>query len=356
MAAAWWHRAPDLFEAATRRTGSRPPSSYQLGLGRLELDSDDEPLNLRFSEIYPEGQIHAASQPGPRRVLCSVRSLEEPSVAAVAFEDPEDLDSMDFCRALFPDRGYVDGPEAPDGWRTLATRAKPEQPVIAMQGPRALVDRDQAWQPLVANLAVNRVLRLQRDLVFFHAASVRVAGRGLILMGPKASGKTTTSLTLASRGHPFLGDEVAAVRPADLALLPFRRAASIRAGMRADRVTRRLDDGAYPSEVFPDGSARVLANVADLFPEARVEEASPLRAAFFLSGFEPRPRAEPFEFGREHFALLTPIASSLWKVPIGFRMLQLSRLMLGLRCYHLHPGRPEETADLIETLAKEWSA
>ena len=173
-----------------------------------------------------------------------------------------------------------------------------------------------------------------------------------MLAGPKGSGKTTTSLTLASRGHAYLGDEVAAVRLADLTMLPFRRAASIRAGVRAERVTRRLGDRGYPSEVFPDGSARMLANVADLFPDARAE-AAPLRAVFFLRGFGARPEARTFEFGREHFSLLTPLASSLWKVGIGQRMLQLSRLLAGVRCYYLLPGGPDETADLLESLAKE---
>src|SRR6185436_16032492 len=101
----------------------------------------------------------------------------------------------------------------------------------------------------------------------FHAASVVVAGRGLLVVGPKASGKTTTALTLASRGHAFLGDEIAAVCE-DRKMLPFRRAASIRTGMRGARVAQRLGDGAFPAETFPDGSARVLANVAELFPSA----------------------------------------------------------------------------------------
>src|SRR5204862_7978235 len=107
MQAAWWDRAPELFEEALGVPASRhDPRHYQLGLGRLELDSDDDPLNQRFSEIYPEGRTGAASPAGSRDVRCSVRSLKQPSIAAVAFEDPEDLDAMDLCRTLFPHRGY----------------------------------------------------------------------------------------------------------------------------------------------------------------------------------------------------------------------------------------------------------
>jgi hypothetical protein len=320
----------------------------------LELDSDDGPLNQRFSEIYPEGVLDgSACASSARRVRCRVRSLDDPAVAAIDFEDPEALDSMEFCRALFPDRNYVPGPEGPAGWRTISFSHKPAEPLIAMSGTHAMADRRQVWQPLVANLAVNRVLRLQREVLFFHAASARVGARGMMFVGPKGSGKTTTSLTLASRGHGFLGDEVAAVCPADLALLPFRRAASIRKhGLRAERLERRLEQGEYPIESFPDGSARILASVGDLFPGAPAEPAR-LSDVFFLRGFAPEPRVEPFAFGMEHFPLLTPLASSLWGVPAGMRMLQLSRLLKQVRCYHLDAGSPDRTAELLENIAKE---
>lgn len=326
---------------------------FRLGFGALSLDSDDSALNRRFGEIYPEGATGPDGAPALHNVACTVRSLDEPGVAAIAFEDPEPLDSFDFCTKLFPDRGYVPGPEAAAGWRTLALRSSPDQPILAMNGARIVADRTLTWQPFVANLAVNRVLRLQRNVLFFHAASVSVARRGLMFLGPKESGKTTTSLTLASRGHPFFGDEIAAVCSDDRRMLPFRRAASIREGVRTASVTRRLQAGEYPEEKFPDGSARVLANVAELFPEAGAGDATRLRAAFFLRRFGARPRAEPFAFGMEHFALLTPLASSLWGVPGGMRMLQLSRLMKEVSCYHLDPGSPDETAELLESLAKE---
>jgi hypothetical protein len=316
------------------------------------LDSDDEPLNLRFRQIYPEGIVGPEEDhEGPLRVRCSVRSLDQPNVAGIAFEDPEDLDGIEFCRALFPDRSYIAGPPAAPGWQTLSLRDRPLEPLVAMSGNFAIVDRQQNWQPLIANLAVNRVLRLQRNVLFFHAASAQIGRSGFMLVGSKGSGKTTTSLTLASRGHGFLGDEVAAVRADTREMLPFRRAASIKAGVRTSGVTRRLADGNYPAEKFPDGSARVLANVADLFPDA-IASSAKLNSIFFLRRFGSRPAVEEFSFGLEKFHLLTPLACSMWGVPTGLRMLQISRMLTEVRCYHLDPGSPDETAELLEQLAK----
>jgi hypothetical protein len=316
------------------------------------LDSDDEPLNLRFRQIYAEGYVDPErGRNGPVRVKCTVRSLDEPNVAVVAFQDPEDLDAVEFSRKLFPDRNYVPGPPGAPGWQTLSLGDSPLDPLIAMKGEFAIVDRRQAWQPFIANLAVNRVLRLQRNVLFFHAASVQIADSGIMLVGSKGSGKTTTSLTLASRGHGFLGDEIAAICADTRELLPFRRAASIRAGIRTSRVTQRLAVGAFPAETFPDGSARVLANVADLFPDA-IASPTKLTSVFFLRQFSSRPNVEPFSFGLENFHLITPLACSMWGVPTGLRVLQISRMLSEVSCYHLDPGSPDETAELLEHLAR----
>src|SRR5215471_250287 len=353
MAARWWDRAPEVLERALQGSPDRPAvSRYRFGYGRLELDSDDEPLNSRFRQIYPEGIVQPErGQHGPVRVGCMVRSLDQPNVAGIAFEDPEDLDAIEFCRALFPDRNYIAGPPAAPGWQTISLSDRPLDPLVAMNGNFAIVDRQQVWQPFIANLAVNRVLRLQRNVLFFHAASVQMGESGVMLVGSKGSGKTTISLTLASRGHGFLGDEIAAICADTREMLPFRRAASIRAGLRTSRVTQRLADGEYPVEIFPDGSARVLANVADLFPDAIASPAK-LDTIFFLRSFGTRPSVEQFSFGLEKFHLLTPLACSMWGVPTGLRMLQISRMLREVRCYYLNPGSPDETAELLEQIAK----
>ena len=351
MTPGWWLQAPELLARNRHRGDSRRPSScYRFADGLLELESDDERLNRRFQEIYPEGAESSSVPPGLVRVGCSVRTDRELDLAIVVFDDPDPLDSFAFCQTLFPDRGYIEGPEGPGEWRTITSRERPDAPFIALNGNAAIVDREQLWQPYVANYAVNRVLRLQPDLLLFHAASVGIEGQGVMIVGPKGSGKTTTSMTLASRGKHFLGDEMAVVHRRTKAMLPFRRAVSVRPGLRAAKVQHRIEAGDYPVERFPDGGERVLASIAGLFPEAAAAPAT-LACVFFLQGFGERPRCDPFSFGMEHFGMLSPLACSMWGVPVGSRMLDLTRMLRGIRCYFLAPGPPDETAELIERLA-----
>lgn len=303
----------------------------------------------RFQEIYPEGADDDAASEAPAHVKCVVRVHDDAALAAVIFDDPEPLDSFAFCQSLFPDRGYVEGPAGADGWRTISSRQNPDAPQVALRDNYALVDRRQIWQPFIANYAVNRVLRLQRELLFFHAASIGIAGRGAMIVGPKGSGKTTTAMALASRGYDFLGDEMAVVHRTTKAMLPFRRAVSIRSGPRARRVDECLARRQYPQEKFPDGGERTLVNVASMFPEAGASPAT-LSCVLFLRQFAEHPAVEPFAFGIEHFRMLSPLACSMWGMPAGARMMDLGRLLRGVKCYVLDPGQPEDTADLIERI------
>src|SRR5262249_6488030 len=132
MQSAWWLRASEIFDQCGRRApNSRRTSRYRFAEGCLFLDCEDEALLRRFQEIYPEGAEdgapHAQSQ-----VTCVVRAHDHEDLAAVIFQDPEPLDSFAFCRALFPDRGYLEGPAGADGWRTIASRQAPDEPQVAL--------------------------------------------------------------------------------------------------------------------------------------------------------------------------------------------------------------------------------
>jgi len=40
----------------------------------------------------------------------------------------------------------------------------------------------------------------------------------------------------------------------------------------------------------------------------------------------------------------------MWGIPAGARIMDLSRLLQGVRCYFLDPARPEATAELVEQI------
>jgi hypothetical protein len=346
----WWYRAHEIAaQCAGRDTTAVFARRYRFADGQLYLDCEDAPLARRFQDLYAEGSDEGAACTAPVQVQCVVRAYD-PTLAAVIFRDPEPLDAFAFCRHLFPNRDFVEGPGA-GGWRTISLRQTPSEPQIALYGNQAVVDRRQAWQPFMANYAINRVLRLQREVLFFHAASVGIAGRGVLMVGPKGAGKTTTALTLAARGHDFFGDELAAVRCSTKALLPFRRAVSIRAaGPRARRVEDRLAWVKSASERFSDGSERTLVDVGRLFPQAGVSPTS-LSCVLFLRQFAEQPIAQRFTFRLEHFPMLSPLACSMWGVPAGARIVDVSRLLHQVECYQLDLGDPDETADLVERIA-----
>ena len=88
------------------------------------------------------------------------------------------------------------------------------EPLFSFEGNRCSFWKRPGWQTAVALLILHRIYRLRRDAIFFHAATIDLGGRGLMIIGSKGMGKSTTALALASRGHVLLGDETACYVPA----------------------------------------------------------------------------------------------------------------------------------------------
>jgi hypothetical protein len=268
----------------------------------------------------------------------------------VTFSAPAEVDIIEFAMALFGDRGYVEMHHDPSDWRSLRL-ADSIQPLLTAKGAKVLVDAREPWQPLIASCAVNWAMWMQREVLFFHAAAVGVDGVGVLIAGGKGGGKSTLSTALAARGHAFLGDEIAAVRSRTLTLEPFLRAISIRPGPRAPQVEQLLDGKSYPTEQFPDGTTRTRAQAAELFPESEAH-ALPLGRIFFLCGFEDRPWVETFVPRAADLRLLTPLPCTFWRGSPALPMMQVAKLLSSVSCYRLHPGSPEETATLVERIAR----
>ena len=172
---AWWLNATDLANIAQKATAKAAEGIwYRFAQGWLCLICSEPTLSSRFNEIYPEGAGSGVPVDALPKVICRVAAIEGTSTAAILFEDPEPLDSFAFCRTLFPDRGYAEGPAGPDSWRTIMVNEASSTPLIALRGLQAIVDLNQVWQPFVANYAVSRVLRLQQQLLFFHAGSIGI--------------------------------------------------------------------------------------------------------------------------------------------------------------------------------------
>jgi hypothetical protein len=292
---------------------------YRLGDGFLGIDSDDDALCGRFEEIYGDCAVALPAEEGPR-VVCRTRR-EGPSVS-VAFDDPEPLDEPAFLRAVFPDRDV-----APLGENVPA---------------------DSAWQPLVANLAVSRLLRLQRSIIFFHAASFAIRGRGVLVCGPKRAGKTTLALGMAARGHVLLGDEVAALRLGDRTLLPFRRSLAVREGPAPQGSEAMLARAPERRELFPDGEMRRRVSAAAISGDHTGPV--PLTTVVLLRHFKDRTDVRPRHVDPGLIGALTPMAATLWNRSAGANAMRLVGALSGTRIVDLHPGPPDECVAAIEHL------
>jgi hypothetical protein len=313
--------------------------TFVLAEGALTLSTSDSSLATRFDDVYGDcaGGVIATA-----RLDCRVIAHETLPFIGAFFGEPL-ADVAAFVAYIFPERGYtsIDGD---DGWTHLL---RDDVPFAAIGADGTLLMmRDDGWQSFAGNVAVNLLLRKQSHLLFFHAAVCDVGGRGVMISGAKAGGKTTTSLTLAARGHALLGDEVAAIRRSDWHALPYRRAVSVRDGTRSARVSAALAGAPSPTEIFPDGKPRLRVRISELFPEKAAPV--PLRAAFFLRGFAAHPQVEPVARAASSLRLLQPLGCTLWNNGSTGPTIDLLNFFEKTRCYLLDLGAPDGTAAAIE--------
>jgi hypothetical protein len=226
--------------------------------------------------------------------------------------------------------------------------------MLAACNAHVLIDLQGAWKYFPVEYLVNATLTVQPELVAMHAASLRIGNAGLLLAGLSHSGKTTTALHLAARGHTLLGDEAALIRLGANEILPFRRTVHLRSGPRTPELLAVLGRLAGRHESPVDGEGIRPLRISALFPGSSACPVS-LRAVFFLGGFAVHPSLRPFRptlhdldtFG----ALAGNEIATLWGLTPArraLRVLALRQLLARLPCWLLQVGTPLETAELIE--------
>ncbi len=325
---------------------------YRIGDGLLRLTGSHAGFRLTTDAIFGGCRSDgSARDPLVPCVTCEVDVPRLDGSVPIRISDEGALDLHAFTLALFGHRGYVTGPPLENDWRTVAETGTPERALVAIRDNDVIADAAMPWEGLVANMAISRLMARQAGTLFFHAASVVVAGRGVMLCGPKRAGKTTLAAALAARGHALLGDEIAAVRVASRELLPVRRALSLRDGPASATVSAAL--AAVPSErlVYPDAEVRTRVAADALFPGATGP--APLSLLLRLDGFDAAPSlVDTSALGRVG-QLLTPMAASVWGPDAPRRTLQLLRLQGATRGYILRSGAPDDTACFIEALCHD---
>lgn len=325
---------------------SRPGStaSFSLADVRLAVETDDLSLLDALAAVLGSSKAVFPSPPFAS-LSASVRTQDAPAGfghlrldgAAERFLTPDDfllgLASPEFPFELL---------DAPPPWLSVAFKGD-SAPVFALRGKDCLVRLLPDWQTAVALFLFQRLMRLREDAIFFHASSIDLRGQGAIFVGPKGSGKSTIALALAARGHGLLGDENACYLPARGELLPFRRPVGVKPGPRSKAVTEALARiGRDPDR---EGPMRLEAD--ELLPGPSPGPV-PLRFVAFLDDFSTEPQLHRIEPGRQELGRMQPVGSSLINASSALRVFQMARLLSGARVYHVSPGAPDTTADLIE--------
>lgn len=356
----WWTRASALSAAAA--DSNAPGTCYRFGDRLLEVASDSPELLGELEQRYGECAVQVPQSACAR---CFVRSCEENRLALVRYSAPAGIDLCGVALTLLQHPVahpiFVEGARTQDGWR-LIVRAETGVPVAAARAGEALIDRTCSPSGFLVDLIVNPMLAAQRELLFVHAASVGIGGAGILLIGPSGSGKTTVSLALASRGHAYFGDDMAAIRMSSMELLPFRSTACVRPGPHARALSRHLDTASWEAP-HADGICRLAVRVRDLFPAAAAGSLE-LRAAVFLRRFAPAPAVERFAptfaaLGSSSRLALNNALWIAWGTTPQRRLLQFMlfvRMLTRVHCAWLDVGHPERTADLLErTMEATWT-
>jgi len=315
--------------------------SFLLGGVQVDLRSDDPLLAAEVARTLGEAAARDLPVTALSAVFRSGNSDSDHGLLEINAGDHDALSPEDLLLGL-ESPSFPFGLSTPieEGWTSFSFLGDP-RPLLSFRGPECLVSKRDRWRAAVGFLLLHRVYRLRRDAIFFHSSSVALGGGGVMFVGPKGAGKSTTALALAARGVPLLGDEIACYRPADGMLEPFRRPVGIKPGPRSmvvDASLRRR--GIEIADVVRIDVQRVLDSAVEAEPV-------PLRRIVFLEPFGEEPRLTAVERIRDDIALLQPVVSSLVNAPRTLRVFQMARMISSAKIYRLSPGDPDSTAELI---------
>ncbi len=357
--APWWLQAGTLALVLSRMPGEGAEAHYSFGDACLTLTAP-RALLAELEDRYGECAMPARPDAGVRTLRCAVHARAD-GLTLVNFTAPP-VDGFGTALALLEHPVgrplFAEAALPAAGWR-LITRTGSGVPLVAARGGLLLIDTSAAPDGFLPDLLLSPVLATQREFLFVHAASIAIGGAGLLLIGKSGSGKTTTVLTLAARGHGYLGDDMAALHAESAMLLPLRRTAHLRPGPHTRALAPHVETGRWDPP-HADGQPRLPLRVTDLFP-GRASARVPLRRVLFLRRFAAEPAIEPFQVDGTARGSLAPLALNnalwlAWGTTPPRRLLQFMlfmRLLTRVRCAWLDVGGIEATADLIETTMED---
>jgi HprK-related kinase A len=200
--------------------------------------------------------------------------------------------------------------EAPGGFYDVSARLAPAGGLRRFVRPQVSfwLDGESPFEPFPADTHLPLVewgvnwaiaMRLNQHLLL-HAGVVERGGRAVLLPALPASGKSTLTAALASRGYRLLSDEFGVVRLGDALLLPMPRPVALKNESIA--IIRAFAPGAVIGPEFPKTRKGTVAHLAPdaASVAARHTPAAPALIVFpkYTPGIgvevEPAPKARAF--------------------------------------------------------------
>jgi hypothetical protein len=355
----WWNDAASRAVEA-KRLQAALNASYRLGEVVLDIDSTYQPLLDDLLNSYGDCLIDDGAARDALHVRCSVRTFEGSSLVAVRFEVPGDLPHLcEIGLSLVRHRAELQHFSVRDldfdGWRLIANALDERSPLMAAGARDAVVDIRIEPPDFLLNFVVGIAELAQPSILFVHGGGVVIDGNGTLLVGRSGQGKSSTTVTLGSRGHLLLGDETVGIRSEPCEIIAFRRTLKLRPGPRAKSLSDRLNAVPHMTRIDAQGLECDWVRAGVLFPTPAPVSA-PLRNVFFLRDFRDRAAVEPFVPTLEHLEELKAMAMCLyaivsWPSSAAQRLIRFMRIVdvfARCQCYFLDLGTPEETAALIE--------
>ena len=200
---------------------------------------------------------------------------------------------------------------------------------------------------------LNNIL-LRLGLVNVHCAAVAREGRGLLLMGPSQSGKSTTSLLLARAGYDFLGDNDIYLRQVNDEVVAMSNTKEL---FLLDNTAEKFTELSFTKDLPIRHRGRTAKRVLTMdktLPGQCIQEAVTRALVFPQVGDTPKTEVEaiePFDCLQKLMQLvpargLPALIKDKWALNVLFEL--LSSLSLTTKTYRVRLG--SDPKELVETL------
>ena len=190
--------------------------------------------------------------------------------------------------------------------------------------------------------------------LLLHAGVVERGGRAVVLPALPASGKSTLTAALSTRGFRLLSDEFAVVRLADAALLPIPRAIALK--NESIEVMRAFAPGAVLGPEFPKTRKGRVAHFAPGEEAVAARNVAAVPALIVFPMYTPGTTAEVEPFPKARAFTRLSVNSFNYEVlgPAGFDA--VGALIAACGCYELRFGDLDAAiGEISRLLARDTS-